>query len=252
MADEQNGQKAEDEKEPKTRTRSTASSKSEQTNEETSAAEKRKAEAEERAKAKAEKDAEAKSKREAEKKERDEKREAERKEREEKRAAEKEQKEKEREEAKAAKEREKAEERQRQIDDGEIIFANFQNELVSAEDATGDFDGLTFSKTEPKKEQVAGRARDVILDLIEGATEVPMSGKELADKYGGGTVQWVSFFGMLRVLGHVQPYRFKGDGQSGLAYLWVGPTDDEFISNIEGEAQETIEEAGEEAEPVAA
>lgn len=245
MADEkaENGQN-QGEDEPKTRTRSTQSDKDAQKAQEQSAAEQRKAEAKARADAKAEKDNEAKEKREAERKEREEKREQEKAEREAKRAADKEAKEKEREAEKLAKEQEKIQKRQDQIDSGQIIFATHEGDLVDAADANGEFDGVTYVLTEPKKETVANRARQVIQDLIEEGQVVPVSGKDLAERYEGGTVQWVAFFGMLRVLGYVQPYRFKtgNRGESGLAYKWIGPTDDEFLdrlsANVEGEVEE--------------
>lgn len=242
MADQEKDQKDQGD-EPKTRTRSTASDKEQAKTTEQSAADQRKAEAKARADEKAARDKEAKDKREAERKERQERQERERAEREAKRKAEKEAKEKEKEEAKAAKEEAKVKERQDKIDRGEIIFATHDGDVVPASEANGDFNGVTYVLTEPKKEEVANRARSVIKDLIEGATEVPMPGKELADEYGGGTVQWVAFYGMLRVLGYIRPYRFRtGErGESGLAYLWIGPTDDEFVNALSNEVNAPAE-----------
>lgn len=243
----------ETEQEPKTRTRQTGSNKSQQQSDEKSAAEARKAEQKEKADAKEKERAELKAKREAEAKERKEQQEKAKAEREEKRKAEKEAKEREREEAKAAKEQAKVQERQDKIDRGEIIFADDEGNLVEAGEVDSEWQGYTYALAEPKKEEVAQRARLVIQDLVDKAQEVPLPGKDLANEYGGGTVQWVSFFGMLRVLGMVKPYRFRTGmrGESGLAYLWVGPTDDAFLdslSNGVADGEPIDEEAEVEAE----
>jgi hypothetical protein len=128
-------------------------------------------------------------------------------------AAKKEQKEKEKAEAKAAKEAERASERQALIDSGDLIEVEDDDSNVT-----------TFVTSEPKKDAVAQRALEVIEVLKADGREIPVAGKELADRFGGGTVQWVAFFGMLRVLGLVKVYRFRtGErGGSGLSYLWIG------------------------------
>lgn len=229
-----------------TRQRRTASAKSEQTEAEATEAAARKAEADAK---KAEKDAEreaAKAKREAERMEREEKRAAEKAERDEKKEQEKAAKEKERNEAKLAKEQEKAAKFQEQIDSGDLIFSDFDRNITEAAEVTsnGDWEGYTYTVAEPKKEEVAQRALSVITDLQEKATEVPFPGKELAEEYGGGTVQWVAFFGMLRVLGLVKAYRFKtGErGQSGLAYLWIGPDEPYTLAAVGEMVDEDVEE----------
>jgi septal ring factor EnvC (AmiA/AmiB activator) len=126
--------------------------------------------------------------------------------------AKKEQAEKERAEKKAAKEAERAAERQKLIDAGELIEHSENGNVTE------------YTVSEPKKDLVAQRAAQVIEELKADGREVPISGKYFADKYGGGTVQWVAFFGMLRVLGLVTPYRFKtgNRGESGLSYRWIG------------------------------
>lgn len=118
-----------------------------------------------------------------------------------------------REKASAEKAEAKAQARQELIDSGDLIEITDNGEV-----------SIEYNATEPKKDQVAQRAHEVIEELKERGREVPVSGKELADKYGGGTVQWVAFFGMLRVLGLVKAYRFKtGErGKSGMSYLWIG------------------------------
>ena len=132
-----------------------------------------------------------------------------------KKAEEKAAKEAEKEAARKAKEEEAAKERQALIDSGDLI--EVENDGVTT----------TYTTAVAKKDAVAQRAADVIQVLKDRGTEVPVSGKELADQFGGGTVQWVSFFGMLRILGLVKVYRFRSGerGGSGLSYLWVGPTD---------------------------
>lgn len=118
-----------------------------------------------------------------------------------------------REKAKAEKNQAAEKARQEALQSGDLIEVSDNGEV-----------SIEFNVTEPKKDQVAQRAHEVIEELKERGREVPVSGKELADKYGGGTVQWVAFFGMLRVLGLVRAYRFKtGErGKSGMAYLWIG------------------------------
>lgn len=185
--------------ETRTRTRKAPSQKEEQTNTEQEAAKARAAEVEAEKAAKEAKRAEEKAAREAEK------------------TAEKEAKDKAKAEEKAAKEKERADARQALIDAGQ---------LIETED-----DGVTttYTVSEPKKDAVAQRAAEVIQRLKDEGTEVPVHGKDLADEFGGGTVQWVAFFGMLRILGLVRVYRFKtGErGGSGLSYLWIGPVEDE-------------------------
>lgn len=191
----------------RTRTRRAPSAKTEQTEaEKTAAAAKAAESAEDAARKEAEKESKEKERAEAKAK------------REQEAAEKKAEKEKERAEAKAAKEAERVAERQALLDSGELI-------------ETEDDDGTvtTYVYSEPKKDAVAQRAADVIEDLKRDGREIPVSGKDLAEKYGGGTVQWVAFFGMLRILGLVKPYRFRtGErGGSGLSYLWIG--DDEVL-----------------------
>lgn len=129
-----------------------------------------------------------------------------------KKAADKAEREAEKEAAKAEKEQIKIAERQELLDSGDLII-----------------DGDTeYVATEPKKETVALRAKSVIEDLMLDGTEIPVSGKDLADKYGGGTVQWVAFFGMLRVMGLIRNYRSRTGERGGSSgcYLWIGPDSD--------------------------
>lgn len=200
---------------PKTRTRRTSSAKTETVNAETTEKQAREAaaeaeKAEKEAKVAAEK-AEKQAKIDAEKKEREEKRAAEKAEREAKKEAEKQEKA----EARAKEKAEKLAEKQAEID-----AAIEAGTLITAE---VDGKDTTFTVVEPKKDKVAQRALEVINELKEDGREVPIAGKYFADKHGGGTVQWVAFFGMLRVLGMVQVYRFStGErGESGLAYRWI-------------------------------
>lgn len=205
---------------PKTRTRRTSSAKTDQVNAETTDKQAREAAAAAEKAAKAEKAASEKAEREAktaaEKAEREAKREAEKAERDAKREQEKAEKQAAREAEKAAKDAAKQAELDAAIEAGTLITAE-----------TEDGKTITFTVVEPKKDTVAQRALEVINELKAEATEVPMPGKYFADKHGGGTVQWVAFFGMLRVQGLVQVYRFStGErGESGLAYRWVGPTE---------------------------
>lgn len=200
---------------PKTRTRRTSGTKTETVN--TEQAEKAAREAAAAAE-KAQKD-EAKA---AEKAEREAKTAAEKAEREAKRAAEKAERDAKREQEKAEKAEARAKEKAEKeaAKQAEIDAAREAGTLITA---TVDGKDTTFTVSTPKKSEVADRALEVINELKEDGREVPIPGKYFADKHGGGTVQWVAFFGMLRVLGLVEVYRFStGErGESGLAYRWI-------------------------------
>lgn len=133
-------------------------------------------------------------------------------ERESKKAEQEAEKVKAREEKQAAKEAERVAERQKLVDAGDLI-----------EIPKGDHT-VEYVRSTPKKETVADRAKAVIEELKEQGRETPVHGKYLADKYGGGTVQWVTLFGTLRVLGLVESYQYKTGtrGESGRAYRWIG------------------------------
>ena len=120
--------------------------------------------------------------------------------------------------AKAEKEAAKAEAAERKAKEQEEARA----ELIESGALIVDGDTEYNLITEFKKETVAQRAQEVI-ETLKGS-DVPVSGKKLAEDFGGGTVQWVAFFGILRVLGLVKVYRSSTGvrGGSGLAYLWTG------------------------------
>lgn len=122
-------------------------------------------------------------------------------------AAEKAEKEAEKVAAKEAKVSEAAAERQELIDSGAIIENN---------------DELFTEVVEFKKDLVASRAHDVI-EILK-ASDTPVRGSALAEQFGGGTVQWVAFFGMLRSLELIKVYRASTGvrGGGGLAYMWIG------------------------------
>lgn len=124
-----------------------------------------------------------------------------------KKAEEKKQREEEAAAKKAAKEEAKATERKELIDSGKLI-----------ED--GDYEFHLVEKDE--RGTVEDRAEEVINALK--ASKVPVVGRELMEKHGGGWPQFLSFFSLLKVQGLVKEYRRRGGerGTSGVAYLWVG------------------------------
>lgn len=173
------------------RTRTTESAKSRQTAQENEDAAARKAAREQANAEKAAERARAKEDREA------------------KRKAEAEARQKEREERAAAKERAKAEAERDLLESGALIRTD-----------AAEFHEVVREET-PTVEQ---RANDCLAYLKENATETPILGRDLADEFGGGWPQWLSFFAMLKALGLVREYRSRTgtQGGSGIAYLYIG------------------------------
>lgn len=126
-----------------------------------------------------------------------------------KKKAEKEAKEKEAQEKREAKEKERAEARQKLIDDGDLIV-----------------DGETefhLSKPDEEKDQVLDERATVIIAELKDS-KLPVMGKDLCDKHGGGYPLYIPIFSTLKSLGLIKEYRRRtGErGGGGKAYLWVG------------------------------
>lgn len=123
----------------------------------------------------------------------------------------KEAKRKERAEARAAKDQEKKAAKQAELDklikDGKLI-----------QDGT-----IEYHKVEKEEAGTVENRAAAILSDLRSATSVPILGRDLMNKHGGGWPQYLAIFAMLKALGYVVEYRSRGGdrGQSGVAYLWV-------------------------------
>lgn len=108
-----------------------------------------------------------------------------------------------------AKEQERAAARKELVDSGNLIV-------------DGDTEFHKIERDEKKNLEI--RAAGIIETLKTKGTKVPVSSKSLQDEFGGGVVQYVAIFGVLKELGLVEAYRSRtGErGGSGVAYLWVG------------------------------
>lgn len=110
--------------------------------------------------------------------------------------------------ARLEKEAQAAKEYQDAIDSGDLIVV-------------GDVEYRKIDRS-AGRDKLGERAGEVI-EILK-ASKTPVSGKALADRFGGGTVQWVAYFAILRQLGLVEVYRSRtGErGQSTQCYLWIG------------------------------
>lgn len=122
-----------------------------------------------------------------------------------KQAEEKAAREAEREAKKKEKEEAKAKERQDLIDSGALI-------------CDGDYE---FHKVEKDEQGTVEERAEAVLEALK-SSKIPVVGRELMEKHGGGWPQFLSFFALLKVQGQVIEYRRRGGerGTSGVAYLW--------------------------------
>lgn len=137
-------------------------------------------------------------------------RKAEKKEAKEKAATEKkEAKEKASEEKQEAKDKEVTETRQKLLDSGDLILHEDAEFYASVKDEEKDY---TLDE----------RAVVVLEDLK--ASKVPLMGKDLQDKHGGGWPLYIPMFSMLKAQGLIKEYRRRtGErGGGGKAYLYTG------------------------------
>jgi sRNA-binding protein len=114
-----------------------------------------------------------------------------------------------REEARAAKEKAKAEARQAAIDSGELIV-------------DGDTEYRLVQVDEDRDATLDERSVQVIEELK--GSDLPVMGKDLQEKFGGGYPLYIPIFSTLKALGLIKEFRRRtGErGGGGKAYLWVG------------------------------
>lgn len=149
---------------------------------------------------------------EADKKAAEERKKAKAEEREAKKAAkeqEKKEKEEAREKAKAEKQEAKEKERQDAIDSGQLIV-------------DGDTEFHLWTPDEDKDHTLIDRSNAVIEELK--GSKLPVMGKDLQEKLGGGYPLYIPIFTTLEALGLIKVYRRRTGirGGGGKAYLWVG------------------------------
>lgn len=124
----------------------------------------------------------------------------------------------EREQRKAEKDDKAREEQERLEKSGALI-------TVPNEDGEGETRFVRVDRNgDEERKGLEQRAFDVIGILKETGREIPISGKWMQEAFGGGVVQYVAIFGVLKELNLVEAYRMStGErGGSGVAYRWVG------------------------------
>lgn len=119
-------------------------------------------------------------------------------------------KEEEREAKKAAKEEEKVAVRKTAIDEGKLVEGP---------------DGEEFWETEREddKDYTLDDRAVAVLEELKGS-KVPLMGKDIQEKHGGGYPLYIPMFSMLKAQGLIKEYRRRTGvrGGGGKAYLYVG------------------------------